>query len=133
MRAVRISTASLLVLCVVIGNVQSADKCCECDCGYNLKKVYKPVVTFKEEKFTCWDYKTVCKDVPAATTRCCKSCLKQGEVKCSCPGHPKKISVPVAEPYKCKECVRKVPCVTWVVEYKCVKCHKKCAREPRKH
>ena len=135
MRAIKASIIPVLVLALsafVAENVTSAEKCCECGCEYKLKKVYKPIVSFKEVKFTCYDYTTRCEDVPAATSTCCKTCCGCGcgcdgcDVKCSCPGKPTTISVPVAHPCKCKECVRKVPCVTWVVECKCEKCCKKC-------
>lgn len=120
----------------------AAEKCCECGCEYKLKKVYHPVVTFKECTFEAWDYKTVCDDVLVPTTKCCKKC-GSCDGTCSCPGKPKKMTVPVAVPHKCHECVRKVPVVTWVVECKCEKCCKKCkhgckhsysiAERPEKH
>jgi hypothetical protein len=106
-------------------NLFAADTCCECGSECKLKKVYRCVVTFKLCKFQCWDYTTVCKDVFIATTTCCKKC-GECDGKCDCPGRPVKKSVLVAVPSKCRECVRKVPVVTWVVECRCETCCKKC-------
>ena len=116
----------------------TAEECCECGCSYQLKKVYRPVVTFKECTFQCWDYTTVCKDVLAPTSTCtkcqsCGGCDGGCDVRCSCPGPPKLISVPVAVPCKCRECVRKVPVVTWVCECKCEKCCNKCKHHHKQH
>ena len=110
-------------------NVFAGDKCCECGCEYKLKKVYRPVVTFKECTFQCWDYKTVCEDVFVPTTTCCKSC-GSCDGSCGCPGKPKKVRVPVAVPSKSREYTRMVPVVTWVVE---CRCEKHCKKPKRHH
>ena len=113
-------------------NLLAAEKCCECGEECKLKKVYRPVVTFKECTFQCWDYKTVCKDVFVPTTTCCTSC-GSCDGACGCPGKPKKMRVPVAVVSKSRECTRKVPVVTWVVQCRCEKCCKKPKRHHDRH
>jgi hypothetical protein len=114
------------------GSLIAGEKCCECGCHHELKKVYRPVVTFKECKFECWDYKTVCEKVLVPTVTCCKSC-GCCDGTCSCPGKPQEMCVPVAAPYKCRECVRKIPVVTWVVECRCKECCNKCKHHHGHH
>lgn len=110
---------------VLTAGAVAADKCSQCACGQKLVKSYRPVVTFKKCTFQCWDYKTVCKDVYVPSSTCCKTCGCKAQVRCNCPGRPTTISVPVAVRSKCRECVRMVPVVTWVVETRCEDCCKK--------
>jgi len=125
---------------------------CECvHCGHKMIKCYRPVVTFKCVCFNKYDYCTKCCDVLAPTSTCAPCCKCKCDCGCSdgcdgsdlCGSHsgpcqpkglgskicgffgsPKTIKVPVAVEQKCSTCKRLVPCVTWVVEYKCVKCCK---------
>lgn len=145
MRAIKLLCLPLFVILLADlteNATYAGEKCCECGCHYKLKKVYTPVVTFKKVKETCYTYNTVCEDVLVPTSDCCTNCGGCGAcdgvggcdcgVNCGHPGKPKKVSVPVAHPCKCEECVRKVPCVTWVVECRCEKCCNKCKKTHEK-
>jgi len=124
-KSMSVAALSVAAALLLVATAWAADKCCECGCEYKLKKVYRPVVTFKECKFQCWDYTTVCKDVLVPAATCCQTC-GCCDGTCSCPGRPRKVCVPVAVPHKCRECVRQVPVVTWLVECRCEECCKKC-------
>ena len=128
--AVAVLIVSVAAFAVI---AQAGEKCCECGCEQKLKKIYCPVVTFKEVTFKSKTYSTVCQEVKVPTSTCCDTCggcdskCDGGcDSKCNCSGKSKTISVPVAVPCGCKTCTRKVACVTWTVKCVCEPCCKKC-------
>lgn len=138
MRLRKLISATIFFALLAVGTSALAAECCECGTAYKLKKFYRPVVTLKPIKCTKYDYCTVCQQVLAPTTTCvpcgCRGCQCGDDVGCDCQrgkmctcyGDPKTITVPVAIQKECGTYTRLVPCVTWVVECKCVECCKKC-------